>query len=449
MFTVREIAFIIGGKAKNVDLDLMVKDFSIDSRLIKPDSAFFCIKGEKFDGADFAEEAISKGSVVAIAPFSSKIAPHLPVILVDDTVLAMARLAKEKLKRMKAKVIGVTGSVGKTTTKELIYTILSTHYKVFKSRKSFNNHIGLPLTILEAPFHTDYLILEYGMNHPGEIRYLTSIARPNYPIITKIGTAHIEFFGTKENIALEKGTLFKEMDYSGHAFLNASTDCFDILKSMIPYTAGKTPFGLDAGDVKPEKYRLEEFSSSFSYKGKEFYFPLPGRGMLENVMGAIAIGEHLGIPLEDMQEVLKDFKGEKMRMEKKVLKDITIINDAYNSNPDSLTELLRTFKENGKRLIFVLGDMLELGERAEEEHRKIGKIFKELGHKILVTVGELSKFISEEAKKEGITEVYHFNGKEEVVSFLRNYLKPGDWLILKASRGLALEEIVNKLEEIL
>lgn len=449
MFTIREIAYFTGGKTKNVDLHILVKEFSTDSRLIKPGSAFFCIKGEKFNGTDFAQDAISKGAVVVIAPFASNLPPNLPVILVDDTVLALARLAKEKLNRMKTKVIGITGSVGKTTTKELIYTILSTRFKVFKSRKSYNNHIGLPLTILEAPIYTDFLILEYGTNHPGEIKYLTSIAKPHYPVITKIGTAHIEFFGSKENIAREKGTLFKEMDYSGYAFFNASTDCLDIIKSMIPYTAGKILFGLDVGDVKPEKYEVGEFSSTFVYKGKEFLFPLPGRGMLENVMGALAIGEHLKVPLEDIQEVLKNFKGEKMRMEKKSIKGITIINDAYNSNPDSLSELLKTFKEDGKRLIFVLGDMLELGERAEEEHRRIGKIFKELGHRILITVGNLAKFISEEARKEGVSEVYHFDEKEEAVIFLKNYLKPDDWLILKASRGLAFEEIVNKLEEIL
>jgi len=449
MFTLREIAFITGGSAKNLNPDHRVTAFSIDSRSILPNSVFFALKGEKFDGVQFVKEALEKGAEAVVVPYGTNIDPSLPAIYVDDVILSMARLARAKIRRMKSKVIGVTGSIGKTTTKELIYSLLSSKYTVFKSKKSFNNHIGLPLTILEAPEHVDFLILEYGTNHPGEISYLTSIANPDLAIITKIGTAHIEFFKTQKNIALEKGTLFRDLKPGGVAFLNTSTPYFDLLYSMVPYTAKKVTFGVESGDVRPEWFKSDYLLTTFEYKGIRFQFTLPGKGMLENVVGAIAIGEYLGVPLEDMQNTLKEFKGEKMRMEVSKIKEVTVVNDAYNANPDSMQALLETFKESPYRAIFVLGDMLELGEKAEEEHRRIGRIFAELGHKILVTTGNLAKFIAEEAKKAGVEEVYHFETKEEVVEFLKDYLKPGDHLILKASRACQFEEIQKTLEELL
>ncbi len=449
MFRLRDVVRITGGKPQSIELDREIKYFCEDSRNVKNESIFICIKGEKFDGAEFAEEAIKKGAVAVLAPFSAPIPKNIPAIYVDDVFLALGRLAREKLKALNTKIVGITGSVGKTTTKELTYTMLSIKYKVYKSKKSFNNHIGLPLTILEAPEHIDYLVLEYGTNHPGEIRYLTSIARPHFPIITKIGTAHIEFFETKESIAREKGTLLKEMDLDGTAFINAETECFEILNSMVPYTVNKISFGVNSGDIRPEKYEFDESGTRFKYKGIEFFFPLPGMGMLQNIMGSLALAEYLKIPLDDINKVIREFRNEKMRMERTTIKGINIVNDAYNSNPDSLSELLRTFKEGEGRLIFVLGDMLELGDKAEEEHRRMGKLFVELGHKVLITVGDLSRFVSEEARKMGLSETFHFNNKTDTVEFLKNYLKSGDTLILKASRRMMLEEIVKKLEELL
>ncbi|MEO0198120.1 MAG: UDP-N-acetylmuramoyl-tripeptide--D-alanyl-D-alanine ligase [candidate division WOR-3 bacterium] len=449
MFTVREIAFITGGRIRNSDPNVYVSDFTTDSRVIKQNSIFIAIKGEKFDGAFFSKEAIEKGALAVIVPAGSDIPSSLPRIEVDDPVLAMAKLANHKLRKLKTKIIGVTGSVGKTTTKELIYSLLSTRFKVFKSRKSFNNHIGLPLTILEAPVHTDFVVLEYGTNHPGEIAYLTSIAKPELAIITRIGTAHIEFFYTQENIAIEKGRLFKDLKPGGVAFINTDTPYVDLLNKMVPYTCKKVTFGTDDGEVRPEYYEITNDGTYFHYKGVKFTFPLPGKGMLENVMGAMAIAEYLEVPLDDISNVLRDFKDEKMRMEKKEFKGLVFINDAYNANPDSMKELLETFKEGEHRLIFILGDMLELGDKAEEEHRKIGRLFVDLGHKILFTYGNLAGFISEEAGKTGLVHTIHFDSKDELALFLKNFLKPGDWIILKASRGIALEEVQQKLEEIL
>lgn len=449
MFTLREIAFVTGGKIKNSDPNVYITNFTTDSRIIKQNSIFIALKGEKYDGASFSKEAIEKGALAVIVPVGSDILPSLPRIEVDDPVLAIAKLANYKLRKLKSKIIGITGSVGKTTTKELIFSFLSTKYKVFKSRKSFNNHIGLPLTILEAPEYTDFIVLEYGTNHPGEIAYLTTIAKPEVAIITKIGTAHIEFFHTQENIALEKGRLFKDLKPGGVAFLNANTPYSDLLIKMVPYTCKKITFGIHDGEVRPEYYEITNHGTVFHYKGVRFAFPLPGKGMLENAMGAIAIAEYLDVPLEDISNVLKDFKDENMRMEKKVFKDLVFINDAYNANPDSMRELLETFKEGDHRLIFILGDMLELGDKAEEEHRKIGRLFVDLGHKILFTYGNLAKFISEEAGKTGLVYTTHFDSKDELVSFLKNFLKQEDWIIFKASRGIALEEVQQKLEEIL
>lgn len=449
MLTLREITKAVGGIAKNISPDSEVSEFYVDSRAVKPHSVFFSLKGEKFDGANFAEEAISQGAEAVIVPFGAKIPATIPHIRVDDTILAMGRLAAYRVSKLKAKIIGITGSVGKTTTKELVFTLLSSRYSVFKSKKSFNNHIGLPLTILEAPPHSDFIILEYGTNHSGEISYLTSIARPDLALITRVGSAHIEFFGNIENIAREKTILFRDLKYDGTAFLNAEAPYFDLLNSRVPYTARRVTFGITKGEVRPEHAKFSPLNTEFTYKGHEFIFPYPGRGMLENAIAAIAIAEYLGIPPTDMVNIIKDFKDERMRMERIEIKGITFINDSYNSNPDSLAEVLRTFKEGGNRLIFIIGDMLELGEYAENEHKRMGKIFVEEKHKNLITVGNLSKVISEEVKKAGIEEAYHFNSKDEAVEFLKTYIKPGDYVILKASRALAFEEILNKLEAIL
>ncbi|MGB9823556.1 MAG: UDP-N-acetylmuramoyl-tripeptide--D-alanyl-D-alanine ligase [Candidatus Hydrothermia bacterium] len=449
MFTIREIAHVIRGKLRNANPNLSVHGFTTDSRSVTPNSIFFAIKGEKHNGLDFAKEAVEKGAIAVVAPYGHGIEIPLPLIEVDDTVLAMARLAKYKLSRVKSKIIGITGSVGKTTTKELIFSLLATKYKVFKSKKSYNNHIGLPLTILEMKEPIDYLILEYGTNHPGEIAYLTSIAKPDIAIITKIGTAHIEYFFTQENIALEKGKIFEDLKPGGTAFVNSSTPYFDIIYKRIPYTARKITYGLTNGDVKPDFYETTPFGTTFNYKGTSFYFPLPGKGMLENAIGALAVAEHLNVPLTDIASVLRDFRDEKMRMEKKEIKDIIFVNDAYNANPDSMMELLETFKDLNTRRIFILGDMLELGDKAEEEHKKVGKKFAEMGYNILITYGSLARLISEEAQKLGVEMVFHFETKDEIVFFLKEFLKPGDWVILKASRGMALEDVEKKLEEIL
>jgi UDP-N-acetylmuramoyl-tripeptide--D-alanyl-D-alanine ligase len=449
MFTIREIAYIVRGRIKNVNPDLSVHGFTTDSRSVTPNSIFFAIRGEKNNGLDFAMEALGKGAIAVVAPYGHDIKTPIPLIQVDDTILAMARLAKYKLSQFKSKIIGITGSVGKTTTKELIYSLLATKYKVFKSKKSYNNHIGLPITILEMKEPIDYLILEYGTNHPGEIAYLTNIAKPDIAIITKIGTAHIEYFFTQENIALEKVKIFEDLKHGGIAFVNSSTPFFDIIYKRIPYTARKITYGLTNSDVKPDSYDMTPFGTTFNYKGTSLYFPLPGKGMLENAIGALAVAEHLNIPLSDIASVLKDFKDEKMRMERKELKGITFVNDAYNANPDSMSELLDAFKDLNTRRIFILGDMLELGDKAEEEHKRIGRKFVEMGYNILITHGNLARLISEEAKKAGVESVFHFETKEEIVLFLKEFLKPGDWVILKASRGMALEDVQKKLEEIL
>ena len=447
MFKLREIEVVTGGKLLDADPEKEIKGVSTDSRTVKEEDLFFAIRGPKFDGADFAMEAVEKGASCVILPFG-KGPSNIPRILVDSPILALGRLANYKIKKMSTRVIGITGSVGKTTTKELIYTLLSARFKVYKSKKSYNNNIGLPLTILNAPQDIDYLVLEYGTNHPGEISYLTYIARPHIAVLTRVARSHLEFFVNTLNVAIEKAGLFEALPPRGIAIVNAETIHLNEIERRIPPLVKKIFYGVEKGDVKPVRYTLEEDKTKFLVDGEELILPIPGKGMLENAMAAIVVAKELGIPLHEMKELLRNFRDESMRMEIINLESgFKIVNDAYNSNPDSLLELFKTFREHkGKRLIFVLGDMLELGDKAPELHREAGEQFVATGHKILFTCGELAKFISEEAAKRG-AEVHHFQSKRDLQDALLNFVKQGDIILFKASRAMQFEDIIKNLEE--
>jgi len=447
MFRLKEIEVITGGKLLDADPELEIKGVSTDSRTVKEGDLFFAIRGPKFDGADFAREALEKGASCVVLPFG-KGPSDIPRILVDSPILALGRLANYKIKRMSAKVIGITGSVGKTTTKELIYTLLSARFKVYKSKKSYNNNIGLPLTILNAPPDIDFLVLEYGTNHPGEISYLTYIARPHIAVLTKVARSHLEFFVNTLNVAIEKAGLFEALPPKGIAVINAETIHLDEIEKRIPPLVKKIFYGVDKGDIKPSRYTFEEDKTKFSVDGVELILPIPSRGMLENALAAIVVAKELEIPLHEMKELLRNFRDESMRMEIiKLESGFKIVNDAYNSNPDSLMELFKTFNEQeDKRLIFVLGDMLELGDKALELHKEAGVKFVETGHKILFTCGNLARFISEEAAKRG-AEVYHFQSKKALQDALLNFVKRGDTILFKASRAMQFEDIIKNLEE--
>ncbi len=408
--------------------DFEVKGFSIDSRTIKDGELFIAVKGERFDGEDFVEDALNKGAVGCIVSnnFNRDVKQ---IIKVNDTLFALLKLAKfyreNYLKN--TKIIGIGGASGKTTTKEMLYKLFSNFYKTYKSPKSFNNHIGVPLSILNTPKNTEFLILEIGTNQKGEVEFLTTISRPNYAIITNIGPEHIGFFGSIEEIAKEEFSMLKYVkigflrreDYENYKHLieNRNIITFDINEYKFEFL-----------DIGVRLFVNSDFIDFLNY------------GWLENAVGVLKVAQFFG--LENAYNYLKNFKSESMRMEIIKSEKFEIINDAYNSNPLSLKALLYSIKPN-KRNVFIIGDMLELGEFSEFYHREIANLILNLGHDRIILVGKLVKYTYEELKDK--LECFYFDDKQNAIEFLKLYLVPGDRVILKASRSMKFEEFLESL----
>ena len=451
-YTVEELARAVDGEVFDVEESATVTGVSTDSRHVKTGDAFVAIKGDKFDGHDFTGSAIVNGAVVCIVERGRRYY-GLPRIEVADTLIALGHLAKFHRVRTAphAKAIGITGSVGKTTTKELIALVLGRKFNVTKSPKSFNNAVGLPLTLLKVSETTEFIISEVGTNHPGEIAYLAARLRPDVAVLTRIGYAHIGFFGSTKAIAHEKADLFRILPSGGLAVRNAESPHIDVFKKSIPEGVKVMTYGLcKSVDVPAEAVEPLGFNiTKFRALGVDFKVNLP-LSLIENALAAIAVGHALGIPVEEIRDALLEFKGMPMRMEITEIEGVTIVNDAYNANPDSMTALFRTFSAhpNKDRLIFVLGDMLELGDFSEQLHREVGRAFVDAGFKRLVAVGKQARFIAEEAMLGG-AKVFYFEKVDDVADLLVAMLRQGDTLVLKASRRMQLEKIVEELKNAL
>jgi UDP-N-acetylmuramoyl-tripeptide--D-alanyl-D-alanine ligase len=445
--TLGEIANIVKGRLSNASPETTIKRVITDSRMAKEGDLFIAIRGERFDGVDFVRDAINKGALAALVP--ENYSGEEPHIKVKDTVKALHSLAKHHRNSLRnTLVIAITGSVGKTTTKELIYHLLKSKYRVRRAIKSYNNYIGVPLTILDTGEDTEILVAEVGINHPGETRPLAELLKPHFAVLTRVGRAHLEFFGSLKEIALEKSELFKLLKEGGKAILNIDSPHFEVFESSIPSGVDIVTYGIEGGDVHPESYKMDEMGTEFILFGKSFHISIPGRGALSNALAAVTVALSLGIDYNSLKSSLLRFEGVPMRMERKDLGKITVVNDAYNSNPDSLLELFETFKGNSKRRrILVLGDMLELGEKSKELHFEAGKILARMGYRHLITIGKLGKIIGEGARSEGLSEVFNFDSVKEAAYFLKGYLKDGDVMLLKASRKMGLEKLVEILAE--
>ncbi|MEO0202607.1 MAG: UDP-N-acetylmuramoyl-tripeptide--D-alanyl-D-alanine ligase [candidate division WOR-3 bacterium] len=421
-----DIANVLNSKLYGEDKE--IKGFSTDSRTIREGELFIALRGENFNGEDFVEDALNKGAVGAIVSLNFKKNLN-QIIKVEDTLLSLLKLAKfyrDNYLR-NTKIIAVLGASGKTTTKEMLYRIFSNFYKTYKSPKSYNNHIGVPLTILNTPKDSDFLILEIGTNHKNEIDHLGSISKPKYAIITNIGPEHIEFFGSIDEIAKEELSIFKyaevgfmrSEDYENYGYLVKNKKIFTF-------------------DLK--NYKVEFLEIGVKLYVNSHCLKFLNYGWLENSIGVFEVCKFFNI--KEPYKFLKDFKSEAMRMEIIKYKNFEIINDAYNSNPLSLRALLYSVKPSRKN-VFIIGDMFELGNLSKFYHREIAKHILNLGHNRVIFIGNFVKYAYEELKDK--IECYYFQDKEKAVKFLRIYLKPNDRIILKASRGMKFEEILNSL----
>ncbi len=421
-----------------------------DSRALKPGDLFIALRGDKFDAHTFVAEAARLGSAAAIV---AEVAPELPsgfgVIKVQDTLAALQQLAANYRRNLALQVVAITGSSGKTSTKDLTAAVLSEQLRVTKTEGNFNNHIGLPLTMLRASASDQVGVFEIGMNHPGEIAPLAALAVPDVAIITNIGIAHIEFLGSREAIALEKGMLAEALAPSGTLILSADDD---FSPSLAARTKADTVFaGIDRGDVQATNLRPHASGTCFqlSSDGRtvEAELPVPGEHMVRNAVLAVAAGRAFGLSLEACAAGLAKLRLTKGRLEQKVVRGIQILDDTYNANPDSMAAALRTLAQlpTAGRRIAVLGAMGELGAEAERGHRSVGEVAAREQIDCVVAVGEQAAWIADAARG-GVGQIERVQTAEQATAFLRDFAKPGDLVLIKGSRSAKMERIVEGLQ---
>ena len=400
-----------------------------DSRKITNNSLFFALTGENYNGNQFALDALNKGCSYAIIDDESY-HNHDNTILVDNVLKTLQELAKEHRKNINIPIIGITGTNGKTTSKELIYNVLNTSYKTYATKGNLNNHIGVALSILEINSTHEIAIIEMGANHQQEINFLCNIANPTYGIITNIGSAHLEGFGDLKTIIKTKNELFQFiMKKKGHLFVNNdNTQLKELAKNINKTTYGKT------GTINATI--LEKTPSiTVEYNKKSIKSQLIGSYQFENILLAICVGEYFNVSFEDIKNSIEKYKPDNNRSQIIKTKKNTIILDAYNANPSSMEAMIHSFAEQSyKQKICIIGDMLELGKHSKKEHENIVRLCKELN---LTTY-----FIGQEFKK---IEREAFQDKKAFVNYIKNNSLKNKVILMKGSRGIALEKLVKFL----
>jgi UDP-N-acetylmuramoyl-tripeptide--D-alanyl-D-alanine ligase len=414
---------------------------STDSRSIQKGQMFFALWGNKYNGNLYAAEALEKGAFCAV--IDDPVYETDKTILVDDCLFELQALASHHRKELKAQVLAITGTNGKTTTKELIAAIMSKKLKVHYTKGNLNNHIGVPLTILSAPEGTELMIIEMGANHTGEIRTLCLIARPDYGIITNVGTAHIEGFGSFEGVVKTKIELFEYLKkVNGIALYNdknalLTEKIFKIVNRAVPFS---DPTGTDLKiELLPSELILN-LAVEYHHKKQVIHTNLFGSHNLENIRAAIATGLFLGVKMEDIADAVEMYVPANNRSQIKETSDNTLICDSYNANPDSMSRALESFFElKVENKVFILGDMLELGDKAQEEHLKIIKILKAKSIENVFLVGSVFKTIASE------TGFKSFLNVEDLKNFIKSNPLKGNHILIKGSRGIMLEKVYNLL----
>lgn len=422
-----------------------------DTRNLKKDCIFIALKGEKFNANEYVAEAIKKGASLCIVDeikFKEDELRESSIIKVKNTRKALLSLAKYYRSKLDIKVIGVTGSTGKTSTKDLIAASLSEKFKVFKTIGNFNNDIGLPLMVFKLDNSYDVAILEMGMNHFGEIEKLSDVARPDIAVITNVGISHIENLKTRENILkakLEITTYFTENN-----ILIINTDN-DMLSNIKDKNCNILKIGTkDNVDLKAENVNIGEENIEFTLKDckkEDFRFTLnvPGKHNVLNAMLAIACGKILKLSYKEINDGFKNLKSTSMRLDIIRKNKFTIINDSYNASPDSMKaaiDVLKTLK--GNRKIAVFGTMNELGEESFKAHKEVAEYFKNKELDLLIALGKYTDAYEKGSKKENFIS---FKNCDEAVNYLNSYLNKDDVVLVKASRSMKFENIVNALKE--
>ncbi len=450
---------IAGGKLLQGSATKVFRGVSINSRTIEEEELFVCIQGEKFDGHNFLGEAINKGAAGIILSDPSHLSEDMIsrenspfVIQSQNTLRALQDLASYQRTQFPFQVVAVTGTNGKSTTKEMIASIIETKYKTLKTQGNLNNHIGLPLTLLARKPEHEVGVLEMGMSAAGEIKRLAEIAKPDIGVITNISAGHLEQLKTVKDVQAAKGELFDSLGKEGTAIVNADDPLvLELAKSL---RIKKITYGIEqSADVQASNIQ-NKGSRGFTFTAKIFNQTISvnisqmGYCNIYNALAALATGHSLGISGKDMNRGLENYQQIPQRNEQIHYEGVTLINDAYNANPQSMREALKTLSEfntQGKRFL-IIGDMLELGPLSESAHHELGQeiILSNVDH--LVTVGPLASLVAESAKKNSRhpLQIGKFNTHAEAVNYLLRNVKKGDCLLIKGSRGAKMENIIQE-----
>ena len=444
-----QIAELAGASISLGTGEVMVDRVSTDSRTVKRGELFVALSGENFDGHKFVEEVAKQGAAGAMVSSSwqGQVPSEFALLRVTDPLRGYQDLAANYRKSLPLKVLGITGSNGKTSTKDFAAAVLGRRFRVTKTVGNFNNHVGLPRTILEATSEHEVAVWELGMNHPGEIEMLARIAAPDVAIVTNVGVAHIEFLGSREAIAREKGALAAAIGPDGWVVLNADDSFSGMIAGMTPariILAGTTAGTVSAGEIT-QSASGSEFTILEGAHRCRAQLPVPGLHMVQNALLAVAAGRAFGLSLEECAEGLAAAPLSKARLQIKNIHGVQFMDDSYNANPDSMKAALRTLVElesEGKR-IAVLGEMGELGIESERGHREVGAEAATLGIDHLIAIGEQGALMAEAARKSGLQNSQAVASTTAAAEVLAEIAQAGDLVLIKGSRLARTERVLE------
>src|SRR5438067_3464424 len=444
-----QIAQFVGASLESGDGTVVINKISTDSRTIKPGELFVALHGENFDAHDFVEAAAKSGASGALVNrnWNRHVPNNFALIRALDPLNAYQQIAANYRQSLTLKVLAITGSNGKTSTKDFAASVLARKFRVTKTEGNFNNHVGLPRTILEATSQDQVAVWEIGMNHPGEVAALAKLAAPDVAIITNIGVAHIEFMGSRERIAEEKGALAEAVGAQGTVILNADDS---LSRSIALRARGKVVLaGTSAGTIRASEINQTESGTDFTItEGAHRCRALvhvPGLHMVQNALLAVAAGRVFGVSLEDCAAGLAAAPLAKARLQIKQIGGVEFIDDSYNANPDSMKAALRTLAElpaDGKR-IAVLGEMRELGDELERGHREVGETAATLKIDQLIAIGDVAAAIADAAKHAGLEKTAIVASTSEAAELLSEIAAPGDLVLVKGSRLARTERVIE------
>lgn len=454
--TIKELILASEGKLVcKSNEEVLVNDIVIDSRKASKDNAFVAIVGENLDGHDFINLAINQGCKTIIKNKDNNVDienKEINVIEVNNTEIALGDIARFYKNKFKIPFIAVTGSVGKTTTRDMVYSTVSEKYNSLKNVGNLNNQFGVPLTLFNLNKEHECAVIEMGMSGFNEIEYLVNIVNPQIGVISNIGYSHVEHLGSRDGIFKAKMEITTNFDENSLLIINGDDDCLKTLKNKeLVYKLRTFGFEKD-NDIYCESFKMDEESITFiaivDGKKEEFFIPTVGKHNIYNAMAAILVGINLNMTIEEIKNGLKKFQCTKNRLDIIKNNNITIIDSVYNASIDSMTAALNILGRYEQRRVAILGDMFEMGEFAEFGHRQVGK--SALNNvDVLIAIGKDSEFIVEELKLNNMNSnnLYHFETKEKAIEKLDDIIQENDIILVKASRGMHLEKIVEYLNK--